>query len=292
MVWARLDDAILDNPKIIAAGVFGFAIHVAAITWCNRNLTDGFIPRAKVRSLLDLSRISVDVHNPLALIDGPSSMAGQDGLDALIVADHLESLGLWKLDEDKGGWWLKDFLEYNPSREKVEAERARKAKGSSKSSSKSSSSVPPPETPRQPPRKIQGSSDGPVPVPVPKERERRAPKPKLEGTPLPDDWTLTPSLLAWAKSKGVIAFDALAAADRFSRHWHTSTKDTAVKRNWDQAYQSWLTRDIADGKVVASPPTVSTPFQPPTPEQLEQRAQSRAMVQAALAQLDANKGAA
>ena len=122
--------------------------------------------------------------------------------------------------------------------------------------------------------------------------ERRAPKTKLEGTPLPEDWTLTPGLLAWAKSKGVIASDALAASERFARHFHTSTLDSAVKRNWDKAYQAWLVRDITDGKVVASPPNVSTPFQPPTPEQLEQRAHSRAMIQAALAQLDANKGAA
>ena len=31
-MWARLDDAILDNPKIIAAGPLGFALHVVAIT--------------------------------------------------------------------------------------------------------------------------------------------------------------------------------------------------------------------------------------------------------------------
>ena len=53
-MWARLDDAILDNPEeIIAAGPLGFALHVAAITWCARNLTDGFIPQApRVAQLL------------------------------------------------------------------------------------------------------------------------------------------------------------------------------------------------------------------------------------------------
>lgn len=134
MVWARLDDQILDNPKIAKAGVFGFALHVAAITWCCRNLTDGFIPTARVTALLTLSRVHIDVANPLALIDGPSSMAGDEGLDALKVADHLVAVELWRAAP--GGYELNDFLEYNPSRSDVEKKRAGDSERQERSRSK------------------------------------------------------------------------------------------------------------------------------------------------------------
>lgn len=121
MVWARLDDAILDNPKIVKAGVFGFALHVAAITWCCRNLTDGLVPYARVTALLTLGRVNIDASNPLALADGPRSMAGDEGLDPYDVADHLVDVGLWSRVED--GYQLHDFLEYNPSRARVLVDR-------------------------------------------------------------------------------------------------------------------------------------------------------------------------
>lgn len=111
-MWARLDDAILDNPKIIAAGPLGFALHVAAITWCARNLTDGFIPKRRVSQLLDLSSVQV------------SEATGGRVRHAVTtddVAADLAQIGLW---HDHGPTWeLHDFLEYNHSRAEVLAER-------------------------------------------------------------------------------------------------------------------------------------------------------------------------
>lgn len=121
MVWAKLDDAILDNPKIARAGVYGFALHVAAITWCCRNLTDGFIPYARTNALLDTSRVEFDQANPLALPGGPRSMAGGSGLDPHDVAAHLVACGLWERVD--GGYSIHDFLVYNPSREEVIREK-------------------------------------------------------------------------------------------------------------------------------------------------------------------------
>jgi hypothetical protein len=123
MVWAKIDDAILDNPKVAKAGVFGFALHVAGIAWCCRNLSDGHVPCARVTSLLTCDRVHFDVANPLALIDGPSSMGGDEGLDLLLVADHLVVCGLWDRTED--GYEIHDFLLYNPSRAEVEKKRAK-----------------------------------------------------------------------------------------------------------------------------------------------------------------------
>lgn len=171
MVWARIDDEILDNAKIAKAGVFGFAMQVAGIAWCCRNLSDGHIPYARVTALLTLTSVEFDRANPLALPGGPKSMAGDTGLDPYIVADHLVDVGLWSRTEH--GYEIHDFLEYNPSRADVIAERERARKRVEKH------------------RKSRGGNgggnggrngvsngdvaDGPVPVPVPKEEDPPTP---------------------------------------------------------------------------------------------------------------------
>jgi hypothetical protein len=161
MVWAKIDDEILDNPKISRAGPLGFALHVAAITWCCRNLTDGYIPYSRVNCLLDFTPPSMSVH------DTKSEESIYQGADPIEIAEWLVECGLWH--EEPGGFRLNDFLNYNPSKAKVLAERERaRAK-------KPGGSDPPKAKPRQglagssaePPPKIRESSDGPVPVPVP-----------------------------------------------------------------------------------------------------------------------------
>lgn len=156
MVWARLDDEILDNAKVARVGPLGFALHVAAITWCCRNLTDGFIPRARVACLLDFGELA-DVH---------------------ALAADLVSAGLW--EAAAGGFQLHDFLEFNPSREKVLKERARaqskyeRGKGEYGGGSRSSPTESPPEkrspleSPPENAQSLAGTSDGPVPVPDPR----------------------------------------------------------------------------------------------------------------------------
>ena len=112
-MWARLDDAILDNPKIIAAGPLGFALHVAAITWCARNLTDGFIPKRRVTQLLDLGSLRVSETTPGCV---------RHGLSTTDIAEDLVRIGLW---HDHGvSWELHDYLVYNPGRAEVLADRA------------------------------------------------------------------------------------------------------------------------------------------------------------------------
>ena len=122
MPWVKLDDAILDNPKILEAGPLGFALHVAAICYCARNLTDGFLPTPKAASLLDLSGVHCDHANPCgrAAYGRPTGMSG-GVVDVADVIEMLVELGLWHRVD--GGFEVHDFLEYNPSRAKVEADR-------------------------------------------------------------------------------------------------------------------------------------------------------------------------
>jgi hypothetical protein len=137
MTWVRLDDAILDNPKIVRAGPIGFAVHVAAITWCARNLTDGFVPEAKAKHLLGHTWIEDqdDGRSKIWELNASCGMCGIDGPSVTEkVIEHLIECGLWVEDrDDRGnfGYLVHDYLEYNPSKaEVIELKAKRQAAGS------------------------------------------------------------------------------------------------------------------------------------------------------------------
>lgn len=44
MTWVRLDDEFGEHPKIAALSDSALALFVTGLAYCNRNLTDGFIP--------------------------------------------------------------------------------------------------------------------------------------------------------------------------------------------------------------------------------------------------------
>jgi hypothetical protein len=104
MSWARLDDACTDHLKIRRAGTAGLALWTASIVWCSRHLTDGFIPADMLH----------DIWRPVG-----------EAFDADAACARLVAAGLW--DEVEGGWQVHDYLDYNPSREEVQAQRAQAA---------------------------------------------------------------------------------------------------------------------------------------------------------------------
>jgi hypothetical protein len=102
MPWARLDDSFYDHPKTLAlAGrspAAGF-LHVRAITYCCKHLTDGFFPKSLVETLVPVQR------------DRDEQLA------ALI------EIGLWY---DRGEQYaIHDFQDYQPTKDEV-AEKRRK----------------------------------------------------------------------------------------------------------------------------------------------------------------------
>jgi hypothetical protein len=69
VTWVKLDDQFCDHPKLSAAGPLGIAMQVAALCYCNRFLTDGFVPKFAARKLLDfdgLMSASWLIHDYLA----------------------------------------------------------------------------------------------------------------------------------------------------------------------------------------------------------------------------------
>lgn len=109
MSWAKLDDAMCEHRKIKRAlrkSRPAVALHFLGILHCSRYLTDGFVEDEYVEEVL-------------LLRERTSALA------ALI--EH----GLWIKVE--GGYQIHDYLDHNPTREKVFAQRAadaaRKARG-------------------------------------------------------------------------------------------------------------------------------------------------------------------
>jgi hypothetical protein len=97
MTWVKLDDGFADHPKIERAGPLAAWLHVVAMCYCARHLTDGIVPKSKAKRLADIPSVGRHI---AALVDA----------------------GLW---EDAGeNYVLHDYLDYQPSRTEVLAERA------------------------------------------------------------------------------------------------------------------------------------------------------------------------
>jgi hypothetical protein len=104
MPWGKIDDQFYDHPKLDTLGSDRLAcagLYWIAISFCNRHLTDGFVPEDRMIRLADKPR-----------------------REALRLASRLVDAGLWEAAE--GGYRIHDFLEEgrNKSREQVEEERA------------------------------------------------------------------------------------------------------------------------------------------------------------------------
>jgi hypothetical protein len=104
MAWLRIDDGFAEHPKVLAAGPLGVTLHVRALCWCNRRLTDGLVPRSVLPSLM-------------ADIDDPA------------LPDKLVTAGLWEI-VDEATFKIHDFLVYNFSKKQVLRRRGQDAKRS------------------------------------------------------------------------------------------------------------------------------------------------------------------
>ena len=100
MPWAKIDDMLHSHPKVAQAGLEAMGLFVVGLSWSACYLTDGFIP------------------------DYQLPRFGNGNLEA--IADRLVTAGLWHKVED--GYNIHDYLNYNPSGEKVKAERSANAK--------------------------------------------------------------------------------------------------------------------------------------------------------------------
>jgi len=113
MPWGRVDDSFYDHPKVEALEdqtgspprswkLAAIGLHMLAVSWSNRHLTDGHIPASRVERLASLPRTQ-----------------------AATLAQALVEVGLWERVAD--GYLIHDFGEFNKLREEVERDRKQRA---------------------------------------------------------------------------------------------------------------------------------------------------------------------
>ena len=108
MTWSRFDDAAPTHPKAKEAGNEAWGLWCAAVMYCNRYLTDGFV------SLRALSRDCLPV---------PIKEAKAKALATRLVNARVGQEGKGLFTETEGGYLVNDFLDWNPSKSDVETKR-------------------------------------------------------------------------------------------------------------------------------------------------------------------------
>lgn len=104
MPWANLDDQFPTHPKVVRLTDAAFRLHVSGICYCANHLTDGLIDADAVPLLMPRFRRS--------------------------ALDELVARNVWLKHGEV--YEIHDYLEWNRSKEQVEAERERKRKAGRK----------------------------------------------------------------------------------------------------------------------------------------------------------------
>ena len=105
-MWVRIDDGLVDHPKVLSAGALlgrygvarALAVYIEGLTYAGRKLTDGALLTAVVRQFKTDPR-------PLA------------------VAKVLTDVGLWEVTPN--GFQVHDYHDFNPSADEVKKKRAK-----------------------------------------------------------------------------------------------------------------------------------------------------------------------
>lgn len=111
MAWVKLDDQFHTDDKAVIAGLEGRALYIAGLCWCARNLTDGNIDKRALPAIAALAGVTPD------------------------IADTLVAVGLW--ENEDASYRVPSFLNYQPSRQQVIADREAAAERQRRSREKS-----------------------------------------------------------------------------------------------------------------------------------------------------------
>ncbi|HZD71658.1 MAG TPA: hypothetical protein VFA45_22940 [Actinomycetes bacterium] len=98
MGWIQLDDGYAEHPKVVGLSDAALAMEVRGLCYVARRDTDGFVP------------------------DGCLHLLTRSASPAEVAAE-LVGVDRWERDEERGGYWIHDYLKYNPSSAQRQAKR-------------------------------------------------------------------------------------------------------------------------------------------------------------------------
>jgi hypothetical protein len=121
MTWVKLDDNFGDHPKIASLAPRTFRLHVRALCFAARHLTDGYI---SARQAAELWQGGAGENGDG--MDTAGRRQGHSNQHGSVTASVRELLAvkLWERQPDGlDGYQIHDYLRYNPSREHVVSQR-------------------------------------------------------------------------------------------------------------------------------------------------------------------------
>jgi len=150
MVWAKIDDQFTDHEKVVGLSLAAKGLWLCGLVYSARRLTDGFVSEDVVAR---------ECYN-----------AESDSLTWTELSNELVNAGLWERAER--GFQIHDYLEYNPSKAQVQAERMtlsekRAAAGKAGAAARWQADGNSHGKPMANGMANGWQTDGPVPVPVP-----------------------------------------------------------------------------------------------------------------------------
>jgi hypothetical protein len=98
MGWIQLDDGYAEHPKVVGLSDAALAMEIRGLCYVARRDTDGFVPDGCLHLLTRTA--------------SPTE-----------VAAELVAVGRWERDEERRGYWIHDYLKYNPSSAQRQAKR-------------------------------------------------------------------------------------------------------------------------------------------------------------------------
>jgi len=120
MPWVRFDDQFPIHRKVRGLSDTAFRLHIEAVFWCARNLTDGFVPADDLLDVASARRPLKFV--PELVVRGIWHLADESCKSEYCPA-HVDNQG----HPVDSGWLIHDYFEYQPSKAKVERERKAKS---------------------------------------------------------------------------------------------------------------------------------------------------------------------
>lgn len=133
MGWVRISDDFYDHPKFTDVTPLSFALWITGLAYCNRNLTDGYIPDSVAHRLLDFDGIAYTVATV-----GDLGGVMEDDCAPLAVYDLIKA-DLWHDDghdcpdcpqPGRKRLYVHDYLVYQPSASEIKkTQEARKEAG-------------------------------------------------------------------------------------------------------------------------------------------------------------------
>lgn len=113
MAWFKLDDGLWLHPKTVAVGNAGMGAFCRLGCWSSQQLTEGHIASSYARSIASTTELRKLVEAGYLHRPGDSCRC--------LTERHPDAM---PIPESWSGYWIHDFLDYNPPRAKVLADRA------------------------------------------------------------------------------------------------------------------------------------------------------------------------